>query len=96
MAAAKKSARHASALKATRQNERRRVRNRKNLGQAKSALRAERALVAKGAAQEALAKLPETVAAIDKAVAKGVMHKNAAARRKSRLQKKLNELSKTK
>ena len=39
----------------------------------------------------------ETLAAIrelDKAVTKGVIHKNAAARRKSRLMKKLNALGK--
>lgn len=94
MAAVKKSARHANALKAQRQNLARRLRNKKSIGRVKSAIRNERALLAKGAVEEAAAKLPETVSAIDTAVAKGVMHKNAAARRKSRLQKKLNALAK--
>ncbi len=38
------------------------------------------------------ADLQEAVKKIDKAVAKGIMHKNAAARKKSRLSKKLNSL----
>ncbi len=36
--------------------------------------------------------LQEAVKKIDKAVAKGIMHKNTAARKKSRLSKKLNSL----
>ena len=37
--------------------------------------------------------LTRAVSAIDKAAAKGVIHKNAAARRKSRLAKKTNSLA---
>lgn len=43
--------------------------------------------------ESATAALRETVVTIDKAVAKGVLHKNAAARRKSRLAKKLNKMA---
>ena len=39
----------------------------------------------------AAAVLNETTSAIDKAAAKGVMHKNAANRRKARLAKRLNK-----
>ncbi len=41
--------------------------------------------------QNAQAQLSATVAAIDKAAAKGVMHKNAANRKKARLAKQLNK-----
>jgi small subunit ribosomal protein S20 len=37
--------------------------------------------------------LSESVSTIDKAVKAGVLHKNTAARRKSRLQKALNKLA---
>lgn len=42
------------------------------------------------APEEAKAKMTKAVEAIDKAVTKGVLHKNTAARKKSRLAKKLN------
>ena len=41
--------------------------------------------------QNAQAQLSTTVAAIDKAAAKGVMHKNTANRKKARLAKQLNK-----
>ena len=41
--------------------------------------------------QNAQVQLSATVAAIDKAAAKGVMHKNAANRKKARLAKQLNK-----
>ncbi len=41
--------------------------------------------------QNAQAQLSATSAAIDKAAAKGVMHKNAANRKKARLAKQLNK-----
>ena len=40
---------------------------------------------------KAQAQLSETVSAIDKAAAKGVVHKNAANRKKARLAKQLNK-----
>lgn len=88
--------RHASALKHERQSERARLRNRRNLGKAKGAARAQRELLAKGNVEEAAKNASATASALDKAAAKGVMHKNAVARRKSRLQKKLNALRKSK
>lgn len=44
--------------------------------------------------EEAKALLTTASSTIDKAVAKGIIHKNAAARRKSRLAKKVNALAK--
>jgi small subunit ribosomal protein S20 len=85
--------RHESALKATRQNAKHRLVNRRNLGKVKAAVRAQREVLAKGNAEQAAAATPETQSALDRAVAKRVIHRNAAARRKSRLQKKLNKLA---
>lgn len=42
---------------------------------------------------EAGLKLKRAVIAIDKAVTKGILHKNAAARKKSRLTKRFNKLT---
>jgi small subunit ribosomal protein S20 len=63
---------------------------------AKSALRTavkkfEVAVAAKDANSAAL--LKQANRALDKAVTKGLLHKNTAARKKSRLTKKFNELS---
>jgi small subunit ribosomal protein S20 len=47
-----------------------------------------------GKSDEIQSVLPETISVIDKAVQKGVMHKNAAARYKSRLTLKANQAAK--
>jgi small subunit ribosomal protein S20 len=44
----------------------------------------------KSTAEEAGTKLRRALVAIDKAVTKGILHKNTAARKKSRLTKKFN------
>lgn len=82
-------ANHFSAIKRTRQTERRTVRNRSNTSRLRSALRDMRdALTAgdKGAAEQTYRK---TASALDKAIQKGVLHENTAARYKSRLSKRL-------
>lgn len=43
--------------------------------------------------EEAKNTLLKAIKSLDKAVTKGVLHKNAAARRKSRLTRKFNELT---
>lgn len=48
--------------------------------------------ISRGDAEEAQKQLVRATRIIDRAVAKGVIHRNAAARRKSRLAKKLNAL----
>lgn len=50
------------------------------------------ALAAAGAKEEAQAKLAVASGLLDKAARKGIIHKNAAARKKSRLAKKVNAL----
>jgi len=86
-------AHHASALKQERQGLKHRARNRKNVSQVKTQIKKLRAALAKGDAEAAKALLPATVGEIDRAVKKGVVHDNAAARYKSRLTRKVNALS---
>ena len=45
-----------------------------------------------GSREEAQAKLQKALVTIDKAVTKGILHKNTAARKKSRLTRSLNKL----
>ena len=91
-----KSARHPSALKHHRQSEERRLRNRMNRGKLKATVKEQNALLETGNVEEAQKQVAATVRAVDKAASKGVIHKNAAARRKSRLQKRLNTLTQSK
>jgi len=49
--------------------------------------------LAAGKAEEASALMPELFSALDKGVKHGRLHKNTAARRKSRIAKKLAQIS---
>ena len=69
-----------SALKRIRQNEKRRVRNAAIRSSVRGAVRTARAALAEGSA-DAGAAVSRTIQALDKAVTKGVVHRNAAARR---------------
>ncbi|HPS42489.1 MAG TPA: 30S ribosomal protein S20 [Anaerolineaceae bacterium] len=81
-----------SAIKRNKQNEKRRVRNRIYRGKARTFVaRAKAAIVSKDA-EVAQAATLEAISALDKAAQKGVLHKNNAARRKSRLMKRLAAL----
>jgi small subunit ribosomal protein S20 len=86
-------AKKSSALKAMRQSVKRRDRNRRNLSQLKTNVKKLRAAIAKGDAEGARKMLDETVSEIDRAARKGVVHDNAAARYKSRLQRRVNALA---
>ena len=81
---------HKSAEKRVRQNENRRQINRSNRTRLRSSIRKLRGAIAEGNATELL---PETISTIDKAVQKGVLHRNAAARYKSRLTTRVNQAS---
>lgn len=83
-------ANHESALKAHKQSEERRERNRQYRTRLRHALKAMRTAIAKGDKETALAKLSDTVSLIDKLVGKGIIHDNAAGRYKSRLMKRIN------
>jgi small subunit ribosomal protein S20 len=76
---------HKSADKRMRQSEGRRAINRGNRTRVRSQIRKLRAALAAGNAKELGELLPATVSIIDKAVQKGALHRNAAARHKSRL-----------
>ncbi len=77
-----------SALKEIRKNSRRRVRNRLVRGSTRTAVKRATRAAETGEANSAEA-LSEAFSALDKAATKGVIHRNAAARRKSRLAKKI-------
>jgi small subunit ribosomal protein S20 len=80
-----------SAIKRLRSSERRRLHNRVFRGQARTAIRKARSLMDKGSIEEAREAVQVATRALDKAAAKGVIHKNNAARRKSRLMQQLNQ-----
>jgi small subunit ribosomal protein S20 len=76
---------HESALKAHRQNLVRRDRNRQLRSKLRNALRSIRALIDEDEFAKAKTELKGTVSLIDRMVTKGAIHRNAAARYKSRL-----------
>ncbi len=76
-----------SQIKRNRQNEKRRLRNRTFRGAARAAVREARATLATGTPDKAT--VIAAISRLDKAAEKGVIHKNNAARRKSRLMKAL-------
>ncbi|HQZ97344.1 MAG TPA: 30S ribosomal protein S20 [Pyrinomonadaceae bacterium] len=86
-------ANHKSAEKRVRQNAKRNEINRSNRSKLRTSIKKLRTAVAgqdKAASTELL--FP-TVSLIDKAVNKGIIHKNTAARYKSRLTKHVNKLA---
>ena len=85
-------ANHFSALKRARQTETRTLQNRSNASRLRSVLREMREALTKGEKQSAGLAFRKTVSALDKAIQKGVLHKNTAARYKSRLSARLNAL----
>ncbi len=83
-------ANHASALKAHRQSIRRRNRNRSDRSALRTAMKTYIEKLDMKKPEEAKSSLPEVYSEIDSAVRKGVLSKNAAARHKSRLSRRLN------
>ena len=84
---------HASALKAHRQNVIRRDRNRQLRTRLRGALRSIRSAVDAGDPGQMKDALRETISLVDKMAAKGVIHKNAAGRYKSRLAARVTKKS---
>ncbi len=83
-------ANHASALKAHRQNVKHRARNRSNRSSLRTYLKQFNDRLEAGKTEEAKNSLAELYAVIDKSQQKKAISKNAAARQKSRLTKRLN------
>ncbi|MEA2172555.1 MAG: small subunit ribosomal protein [Blastocatellia bacterium] len=84
---------HKSAEKRVRQNEKRRVNNRSNRTRLRTTIKKLRAALTGSDANQVNELLPQTISTIDKAVQKGVLHRNAAARYKSRLTRRVNGVS---
>ena len=80
-----------SAIKRIRSSERKRVANRIVLTSTRTHIKKARAAMKGGAADTA--SLLIAMKALDKAAAKGVIHRNNASRRKSRLMKQYNSLA---
>ena len=81
---------HKSAEKRVRQSERRRLINRSSRAKLRTSIKNLRSALKGNDAKQVGALLPRTVSEIDKAVQKGVLHRNAAARQKSRLTVRVN------
>ena len=84
-----------SAIKRIRQNQKRRLRNRLFRGRARTNIKQARQAISAEEMESARVNTMDAVRALDKASAKGVLHKNNASRRKSRLMKQLAALEKT-
>ena len=85
---------HKSAEKRVRQNEKRRAINRGHRTKVRTYIKRLRAALDSGNGEDVKAVLPDAISVIDKSVQKGVMHKNAAARYKSRLTVQANQTGK--
>jgi small subunit ribosomal protein S20 len=85
---------HKSAEKRVRQSEKRRVINRGHRTKVRTYIKKVRAALESGKSEEIQQILPDAISVIDKSVQKGVMHKNAAARYKSRLTVQANQAGK--
>lgn len=81
-----------SAKKRIRQNDKRRARNRARRSYLKSRIRDCREALLHGTADSAGETYQQVCRALDKAATRRTIHKNAAARRKSRLAKRLNQM----
>jgi small subunit ribosomal protein S20 len=81
-----------SQIKRNKQNEKRRMRNRVYSGSARTYVRKARVAIGEGGVDEARTAVLQAISALDKAAEKGIIHKNNAARRKSRLMKHLAAL----
>ena len=83
-----------SAKKRVRQNIKLRARNRARKEMIKDELKAFNAATTSGDVKKAETQLRSVVSRLDKVVSKGSLHKNTAARKRSRLTKRLNAMRK--
>ena len=84
---------HKSALKRARQSKVRRLRNIAYKTQAKRAVKEVRTAVGHNSADEAKEGLIRAVSIIQKTASKGIIHKNKASRKISRLARQVNKLT---
>lgn len=83
-----------SSQKRERQNEKHRVRNRSYKSKARTMIKKAFLAIEEGNLENAKTATADAVQTLDKAAAKGVIHKNNASRRKSRLMTRLAVLEK--
>lgn len=83
-----------SAIKNQRKTRRRNLINRSRRSSLRTGLKKMRRLIEEKDAKGAQAAVTDTIATIDRAVRKGILHRNAAARHKSRLMRHVNSLGK--
>jgi small subunit ribosomal protein S20 len=83
-------ANHPSALKRAHQNEARRIRNRSVKTKVKKVIKTVRSAVEEGSDKAAADQLNQAKSIIDKASKQGAIHKKTAARKISRLTKRVN------
>ena len=86
-------ANHKSALKRAKQSEIKRVENKSYKTRVKKAVKEVRAAVANNSEPEARESLKKAVSIIQKTSSKGVIHKNQASRKVSRLEHQVNQLA---
>ena len=85
-------ANHKSALKRDKQSKARRLRNRVNKTQLKSAVGKVDEAIAAGSEQQVREALQQAASIIQKTAAKGTIHKRTASRKVSRLAKRVNRM----
>jgi small subunit ribosomal protein S20 len=86
-------ANHKSAIKRTRQNEIRRIRNKSVKTRLKNVTKQVNSNLQGVSKDDAMLKLNLAKSTIDKAAKKGVIHRNTAARKISRLSKRVNAIN---
>lgn len=86
-------ANHKSALKRNRQSQVRRLRNRANKSQMKTVVKEVLEAVNQQSLEKAQDALKSAIKVIDKIAGKGIIHRNTASRRISRLTRRVNSLA---
>ena len=82
-----------SAKKRIRQNEKRRLRNKAQMSALRTQIKKFRTALEAGDLERARTEYQATARALDKAVTKGIIHRNNADRRKSRLARELAKMA---
>jgi small subunit ribosomal protein S20 len=80
-----------SAMKQIRSSARKQEHNRLFRSRVRTCINKTRRLIAEGKIEDARVEAQRAIVALDKAAEKGIIHKNKAARSKSRLMKRLNQ-----
>lgn len=82
-----------SAIKRIRSSERKRIRNKPVRSALKTYIKSAQTQIGAGDTDMSAEAVVRAISALDKAASKGIIHRNQAARRKSRLMARLNKIS---